>query len=75
MADGNNSYKMIHLKDALKTPAAKYSKRECRKELKSLHGKLFELQNVFYANGSINPNAKFWLLSRYEKGHIAKLKY
>jgi PPK2 family polyphosphate:nucleotide phosphotransferase len=42
---------MIQLIDYSTTPDAKYSKHECRKEMKSFHNKLFELQNVFYADG------------------------
>jgi PPK2 family polyphosphate:nucleotide phosphotransferase len=41
---------MIKLKAHPTLPDDKFSKKECEKELKILHEKLFELQNVFYAD-------------------------
>jgi PPK2 family polyphosphate:nucleotide phosphotransferase len=41
---------MIKLNEYPTIPDEKYSKKECRKELKSFQERLFELQNVFYAD-------------------------
>jgi polyphosphate kinase 2 (PPK2 family) len=41
--------KVIKLNDYPTVPDAKFSIRECRKEMKIFHDSLFELQNVFYA--------------------------
>lgn len=42
---------MTKLKMISASPPKKYSKKECKKELTVFHKKLFELQNVFYADG------------------------
>lgn len=41
---------MTRLKDFSTLPPDGFSKKECKKELKTFHNKLFELQNVFYAD-------------------------
>jgi len=41
---------MIKLKDFPTSPPDGFSKKECNKEMKVFHKKLFELQNVFYAD-------------------------
>jgi len=41
---------MIKLKDFSSLPPDKFSKKECNKGMKTFHKKLFELQNVFYAD-------------------------
>ncbi len=43
-------YTMNKLKNISTLPLDKYSKKECKKNLKSFQKKLFELQNVFYAD-------------------------
>lgn len=42
---------MIKLKDISPLSPDNYSKKECDGEMKTFHKKLFELQNVFYADG------------------------
>lgn len=41
---------MTKLKNISTLPEINYSKKECKKDLKSFKEKLFELQNVFYAD-------------------------
>jgi len=41
---------MIKLKNFLTSPPEKFSKQKCNKELEGFHKKLFDLQNVFYAD-------------------------
>lgn len=41
---------MSKLKDFSTSPPEEFSKKECKKEMKTFHKKLFELQNVFYAD-------------------------
>ncbi len=41
---------MTKLKDFSTIPPTGFSKKECNKEMKEFHKKLFELQNVFYAD-------------------------
>lgn len=47
---------MTELRNVSTLPTDKYAKKECKKDLKAFHKKLFELQNVFYAD------ARFGLL-------------
>jgi PPK2 family polyphosphate:nucleotide phosphotransferase len=42
---------MTKLKHFSTLPPKEFSKKECHKELRAFHKKLFELQNVFYADG------------------------
>jgi PPK2 family polyphosphate:nucleotide phosphotransferase len=42
---------MITLKDIATVPKEEFSKEECNKEMKALRDRLFELQNVFFADG------------------------
>jgi len=42
---------MKKLKNIPTSPTEEFSKKECNKELIAFHKKLFELQNVFYADG------------------------
>jgi len=42
---------MIKLKNFSTSPGNRFSKKECNKEMKAFHKKLFELQNIFYADG------------------------
>ena len=65
---------MIQLIDYSTSPDAKYSKHGCRKEMKSLHDKLFELQNVFYADGRLSRlTVKLLRVSTNEKISQPKL--
>ncbi|WP_018343958.1 PPK2 family polyphosphate kinase [Cytophaga aurantiaca] len=41
---------MTALRNIPTLPTDKYSKKECKKKLKAFHEKLFELQNIFYAD-------------------------
>jgi polyphosphate kinase 2 (PPK2 family) len=41
---------MKKLKDISTIPPETFSKKECEKELNAFHKRLFELQNVFYAD-------------------------
>ncbi len=47
---------MTELRNVSTLPSDKYNKEECKKMLKAFHKKLFELQNIFYAD------ARFGLL-------------
>jgi PPK2 family polyphosphate:nucleotide phosphotransferase len=42
---------MINLRDFSTSPNDNFTKKECNKEMKVFRNKLFELQNVFYADG------------------------
>lgn len=42
---------MEHLSDISTLPPSDAKKKECKKELKKLREKLFDLQNIFYADG------------------------
>jgi len=42
---------MNTLKQLAKSPDEKFTKEQCKKEMKAFHRKLFQLQNVFYADG------------------------
>ena len=48
-------------------PKEEFSKEECNKEMKILHNKLFELQNVFYADGRFSMLVVFRHWIRLEK--------
>ena len=53
---------MIELKNMATIPKEEFSKEECNKEMKILHNKLFELQNVFYADGRFSMLVVFQAL-------------
>ena len=61
---------MTRLKNILTSPPKEYSKKECNKELTEFHKKLFELQNIFYADGRFELLIIFKILIHQEKTEL-----
>jgi polyphosphate kinase 2 (PPK2 family) len=66
---------MIELRDIATIPKEEYSKEESNKEMKTLHNRLFELQNVFFADARFSMLVFFQALDTAGKdGSIRHVK-